>query len=154
MSPPNPDNPERRIHELLRTLPGRTAPRTLESRVLAELQRLESRPRWRRSYLSWPLSLRGAFLAVSAAAVAVLAAGPARVFGALARHFEWLAALQSIGGSLIGSAQDVFHAIPAPWLHGALAAVAVCYAALAGVGALAYRIFFRSKPPFSRRLPA
>jgi len=145
MSPHDPNSAERRIHEILRALPNRGAPRALEARVLAELQRHESRPWWRQSYVAWPLSLRGAFLVVTAAVAVALAVGPSRVLNELARRVEWLASLRSLGDCLSGMVQDVLRAIPTPWLWGALAAVAACYAVLAGLGALAYRAFFRSK---------
>jgi len=147
----SPHEPDSRIHEILRALPNRAAPRTLEHRVLAELQRLESRPWWRRSYVSWPVSLRGSFLVMTAAVAVALTVGPTRMLNALARHVEWLASLRSLGNCLSGMVQDVLRAIPTAWLCGALAAVAVCYAVLAGLGALAYRVFFRSKLQFSHR---
>jgi hypothetical protein len=154
MPPPEPDHAERRLHALLRALPDRAAPRSLAPQVLAEIRRLDARPWWRRSYSFWPPALRGAFLILCASAVGALAAGPTQLLGELARHSESLASLQSLGASLSGSAQDVFHAIPAPWLYGAIGTVAACYAALAAVTALVYRMFFRSKLQVSRRLSA
>jgi hypothetical protein len=145
MPPHEPKDAERRIHEVLRALPHRPAPRTLEQRVMAELQRRESRPWWRRSYIFWPMALRSAFLLVAAATAVALAAGPHRVFDALARRFEWIASLQSLEESLVGMAQDVFHAVPPAWFYIGLGTVAVCYAALAGLGAAAYRIFVKPR---------
>jgi hypothetical protein len=154
MPPSEPDPAERHIHALLRALPDRAAPRALAPMVLAEIRRLDARPWWRRPYSFWPPALRGVFLLLCAAAVGALAAGPTRLFGALARHSESLASLQSLGASLGGSVRDVFHAIPAPWLYGAIGTVAACYAALAAVTALVYRMFFHSKLRLSRRLSA
>ncbi len=152
MTPHEPKDAEHRIHEVLRALPHRPAPRALEQRVMAELQRRESRPWWRRSYIFWPLALRSAFLLVSAATAIALTAGPHRVFGELARHFECLANLQSLEESLVGMAQDVFHAVPTAWFYIGLGTVTVCYAVLAGLGAAAYRIFVKPRLRLSRRV--
>jgi len=147
----SPHKPDSRLHEILRALPTRPAPRTLETRVRAELARLEARPWWRRSYRAWPQWLRGAFLAVTAVVAVAVAVGPSRVLYELAGHLEWLASLLSLGEGLAGTVRDILHAIPTAWLYGALAAVATCYAVLAGLGALAYRAFFRAKLHLSHR---
>jgi hypothetical protein len=152
MTPADPETPERRLHQVLRRLPDRPAPRTLERRVAAELARRAALPWWRRSYVAWPTWLRGTFLALAALAAAALVAGPDRAFTELARHIEWLAVLRSVGGSIASSVRDVANAIPAPWLYGALAIIAALYAALAGIGMATYRLFFRTKTSLPRIL--
>src|SRR4051812_27941991 len=65
-SPDRDEHLERFIHQTLRDLPRGRAPGTLESRVMAELERRAALPWWHKSYAYWPLPVRIAFLCVSA----------------------------------------------------------------------------------------
>lgn len=140
-----PENPETRFHRALRSLPDRRAPASLEERVMAELARRAAQPWWRRSYLSWPMPLRAAFLLGSAAAAALLvhfavrfgawteigsAASAAR--GALERSQGFVNALSQTVAALLGD-------IPPLWLDAIAGLAALSCAALAGLGAAAYR---------------
>jgi hypothetical protein len=153
-SPDNDEKLERLIHRTLRDLPRRRAPGTLESRVLAELERRAALPWWHKSYAYWPLPVRCAFLLGSAglakvalmAVVWVLAGVDAMPFAdAFAPQIAWL----QTGISLFGSARDFFavilHSIPSLWLYGAAAFVAAMYAALFGLGATAYRVLYANR---------
>lgn len=156
---PSPDfeKLEHLIHRNLRALPGRTAPAALEARVLAAIARREALPWWRRSYPHWPAALRGAFiLLLTAAAAGILAFGrspaTAQALGGLALRFPWLALLQSAGASLAATARAVADALPQAWLYGLGALLAAAYGILLGLGAVAYRAFYPSRPllrPFS-----
>ena len=95
-----PDDLEKLIHGTVRDLPPRRAPRTLELRVLAELERRAAQPWWHKSYAHWPSPVRAGFLVfasvVAAGFVAVLFAAvhrvdPAQIATALSERFEWLA---------------------------------------------------------------
>jgi hypothetical protein len=141
------------IHDQLSALPGRTAPRALESRVLAELSRRAALPWWRRSYTHWPVGLRYAFillLAGAAAACLGLSRSPvtAQALSALALRFPWIAFLQSVAANLWETGGVIFDAIPTVWLYGGIAALACAYGLLLGVGAAAYRALGRPHPRF------
>jgi hypothetical protein len=150
---PSPDfeKLEHLIHDGLRALPDRAAPRALESRVLAELARRAALPWWRRSYTHWPVGLRYAFiLLLAAVAAAWFSRGPvtAQALSALALRFPWIAFLDSIASNLWETGGVVFDAIPAAWLYGGVAALACAYGLLLGLGAAAYRALGRPRGRF------
>jgi hypothetical protein len=150
MPTPDPEKLEQLIHRQLRALPDRSAPASVETRVLAELARRATLPWWRRSYTQWPAGLRYAFillLAAGAAGILAFSSSPvtAQALSGLALRFPWIAFLQAIASNLWESAGAVFDAIPPAWLYGGMAAIAVSYALLLGVGAAAYRAFFRPR---------
>ena len=151
---PTPENHaeklERAIHQTLRALPPRRAPRTLEARVFAELERLAALPWWRRNFAHWPTAVQCAFFVASAALAALLAVGlfamtrnvsSAQFASEVAGRLSGLAFARELGATIVTSAEAVWRSIPSLWLYGALAAIAACYATLIGVGAAAYRTF-------------
>lgn len=56
---------EKPIHQLLRNLPDRTAPATLEARVMATIAARAAVVWWKRPFAQWPAFWRGLFLVVS-----------------------------------------------------------------------------------------
>lgn len=138
-----PDSPEleRRVHALLRALPERAAPASLEDRVLAELARRGSLPWWRRSYAAWPMAARAAFVVAAVGCGAVLAGmlglscGPAAT--ALVARLEWLDAFRL----LAADARGLLEPVSVGWLYGIAAACAAGYAFLARMGVAAYRAY-------------
>ncbi|MBI4625109.1 MAG: hypothetical protein HY736_18055 [Verrucomicrobia bacterium] len=150
-SPENHDKLERLIHQTLRELPSRRAPRSLESRVLAELERRAALPWWRKSFAHWPVAARVAFVILGAgvakillfAAVSVQAGfDPAVLTTAFARQFAWMETGLNLARSLGDFAGIVLGSIPSLWLYGGLAFVGAMYAALFGLGAAAYRTLY------------
>jgi hypothetical protein len=147
---PNPDHHERLerlIDRTLRELPPRRAPRTLESRVLAELERRAALPWWHQSYVHWPVAMRAAFFVGSATLAALLVAGLftlTRGAGSTqlaADSFAWLAFTRDLARTAADTAGALWRAIPPVWLYGVLATIAASYVTLIGVGAAAYRTF-------------
>lgn len=144
---------ERAIHQTLRALPPRRAPRTLQSRVLAELERRAALPWWRQSFTHWPLAARAAFLLLSAAVVKVTLLASGWVSGevestAVTSAFstpEWLQATLAVGRSFADFGSVIFHSIPSVWLYGTVAFAAVMYATLVGLGAAAYRTLYAGR---------
>jgi hypothetical protein len=136
---------EQSLHRLLRNLPDRPAPRTLQHRVLAELERRAAEPSWRRTYASWPAWLRGAFVLGALLAAALVAAGPTRVLGEIALRIDSLSFARTLVRGMEGSVRDMVAAIPAAWLYAAAAAVAISYAILGGLSAAVYRAFAHSR---------
>lgn len=150
-SPDNHEKLERAIHQTLRELPPRRAPRSLESRVLAELERRAALPWWRKSFAYWPLAARSAFVVLGAGVAVsvvfgIVAAQAGFDLGVVtaffAREFAWIQAGLSLARSLGDFASIVFRSIPPLWLYGGLAFMGAMYVALFGLGAAAYRTLY------------
>jgi hypothetical protein len=148
-SPENNDRLEHFIHRIVRDLPARQAPQSLQLRVLAAIEQRAMLPWWRKIFAYWPLPARAAFLLLSAGlvtAVVWLVAGfdvaPAR--DSIAAQFGWVKGLSTIATRAVDFIQIVINAIPPLWLYGGLAVVAAAYAVLFGLGAAAYRTLFAS----------
>jgi hypothetical protein len=139
---------EASIHRVLRSVPDRRAPAGLEGRVLAELGRRAALPWWHKSFAFWPAGVRAAFFVVSAVTAALMvsglillgrSSGAQQLAGGVSQPFAWLLAARDLSTSLSFSIRRVIAAIPPIWLYGVGGAVAICYAALAAIGAATYR---------------
>jgi hypothetical protein len=145
---------ESTFHHALRDAPLRHAPPSLQARVLAEIERRAALPWWRRNFSRWPRPARVGFAAACGSIVAALlaAAWPWTPAGALAAAGAWPA-----GGplslpwarsalTLVEAVRELEAAlvrvVPLEWLYGAMAGGAVLYAALFGLGAMAYRTLY------------
>lgn len=149
----DPSQAERELEQLvdraLRRLPARRAPAGLEARVLREVHRRASLPWWRGSFSRWPLVPRLLFL-VTCAALCVLAfvgggtaiANLASADGADALSMPWLRRMSMLAGVASELVTSLGHLVPSEWIYGALAAGAVLYAALFGLGVSAYRVLY------------
>jgi len=143
-----PEQLEQLVHTALRSLPDRRAPASLESRVLAALERQAAIPWWHRSWNYWPQSVRALFLVFCAAVAAGLVFASLGVqAGFDSAPFQHAVApaqalvdnLLAAGRWLAGFTDRLVGQIPAWWLYGAAAFVAGIYAMLFGLGAAAYR---------------
>jgi hypothetical protein len=155
---PSPENHheklERAIHQTLRALPPRRAPRSLEDRVFAELARRAALPWWRQSFAHWPLPARAVFLLASVALVKlvlmavvwVMAGFDSAAFTqAVSTQFAWAQTFVSMGRGVADFCGIMFRSIPPLWLYGTAAFVATMYVALFGLGAAAYRTLYASR---------
>jgi hypothetical protein len=140
---------ERLVDRALRELPPRRAPRSLESRVLGELERRDALPWWRRSFAHWPLPARTAFivmclaligLALVAAATAVAGMQSLHASGALS--LSWAREAGVLVASAANLAALLSRIVPPAWLYAGIAACAVLYAVLFGLGAAVYRTLY------------
>lgn len=138
---------ERLIDQVLRDLPPRRAPRTLQMRVLAEIERRSRMAWWRNGFTYWPVTARLAVLMVSMVAASFVVTQVARVFAELASA-SWLTGvaqmierMQIIAGALISVADS----IPSSVIWGVLALVTVMYVALFGISAFAYRVLYAGR---------
>lgn len=138
----------RRIERTLREQPPLAAPRTLETRVMAELSRRSAAPWWRRSFAHWPAAARAGFLVLAAAVagatfpLAAAVPGWREITNGLSAYVprsEELATTLSLLRSLGASAGTVAGSLPLPWLYGGLALLGGLYALLFGLAATAYR---------------
>ena len=147
----SPDNLEKLIHETLRSLPDRRAPRSLESRVLVAIEARASLPWWRQSFARWPVAARCAFVLLSAGLVKVtlmvsmwaLGGFQASEFAStFVTHFAWVDAVRGGIRGIGESFAIIIRSIPPVWLYGALGCIAAFYAMLFSLGATAYRAIF------------
>lgn len=150
----DPEPLERAIHQTLRALPPRRAPRTLEARVFAELERLAALPWWRRSFMHWPLAARAVFLLASLGLVKItimavvwimVGLDSTALAATLSTPFAWAQTGLSLGRGVADFCVTVFRSIPLVWLYGTTAFVAAMYVALFGLGAAAYRTLYVSR---------
>src|SRR4051794_8580369 len=127
---PTPDHDaklERLIHRTLRDLPSRHAPRSLEQRVLAEIERRAALPWWRKSFAHWPVAARAGFILVSAGfaklaimlGVWVMAGFDGAQFKeAFAPQFARLDSALLVVNAIGSSFDILFRNIPPLWLYG------------------------------------
>jgi hypothetical protein len=150
----SPEELEKLIHRTLRSLPERTAPRSLEGRVLAAIDARASLPWWRRSYAQWPLIMRCAFLLLSGGLVKLALMGAvwamARINGtefaeAFTTQFAWIDAAGATVRGSIGYLTTLIRSIPAYWLYTGLGGLAALYLLLFGLGATAYRALYADR---------
>ncbi|MDF9826379.1 hypothetical protein M2447_000460 [Ereboglobus sp. PH5-10] len=139
------DRLSREIHRVLRAQPDRAAPDSLEARVFAGIERRAALPWWRQSFARWPIAARAAFMIVSAALAAVMIVTFARVLNIVPAQIE------SRTGALVSDYWEIITGYCARYLAGipshvfaiAAAVIGACYAALFGLGAAAYRYFWK-----------
>lgn len=141
----------RLFESMLRDLPLRRAPSTLETRVLRELRRRASLPWWRRSFSHWPAVARAGFGLGSAVLIGwILAAGAAltNIVRSLPasgeRWLPWGRLAASLAEAVGELAAAIARAVPIAWVYEGLAVSAVLYAALFGLGIAGYRTLYRS----------
>lgn len=143
----SPEQLEKLIHQNLRALPDRRAPRSLESRVLAAIEARAALPWWQQSFRAWPVAARAAFLLVSAALLFAVVRlvpgfdGSSYVSEATAR-MTWLGQLRALGSSLAELGALIARAIPPMWIYAILGGLATLYVTLFGLGATAYRMLY------------
>ena len=147
-TPENDEKLERLIHRTLRELPPRQAPRSLEQRIMAELERRSALPWWRKSFAHWPLGVRAGFVLLCAASIKgalmlgvwIMSGFDATKFKeTLAQHFGWMESGLAVIHAITGFCDIMLRNIPPLWLYGGLAFFATMYLALFGLGAAAYR---------------
>jgi hypothetical protein len=145
---------EQLISHVLRQQPLRTAPRSLEARVLAAIERHSALPWWHKSFLHWPLGVRVAFLLASIGVVkAALAAvmwlvtdeRATPVVSAISRPLSWAEAIADFCSAAVKVGAAVLHAVPSNWLYVGIAVAAALYLALFVLGATAYRTLYANK---------
>jgi hypothetical protein len=135
------DNLERLVDRALRAQPALQAPRSLEARVFAEIERRAAQPWWHKSFSSWPIAARLAFLVASVGFaklgldVAIWLVSP---FETTTSPFD-LPPEMSWVQTVIAALAITFRSLPHTWLYGAIVLLAIAYATLFGIGATVYR---------------
>jgi len=140
---------EQVLHQALKGLPPRRAPRTLESRVLESLAQRASLHWWRVSFANWPVGARVAFVLICAALVAATILGGVSAYlgdrslnEAAALVLGWVHPLLAVMSSAGGLVSLLVRVIPPVWLYGALGLGVLLYVTLFGLGAAAYRTLY------------
>ncbi len=140
---------ERLLDRTLHGLPVRRAPATLESRVLAELARRAALPWWRRSFVHWPQAARAVFASMCLILAGLaFAAGGWAASGLKSLHavgvwpISWAREAVAVMGVAQSLSGELARAIPPDWIYGGLAAGALLYAALFGLGVAVYRTLY------------
>ena len=145
-----PEELEKFIHQQLRSLPARPAPRSLESRVLSALEHRASIPWYHQSWSYWPATVRVLFLIFATAIAGGVVA--AFYFGfdsqAVAAHagerLGFLTRIYHVATWISSLFSQVVTGIPPLWLYGGMAFIATLYATFLGLGAAAYRTLYRN----------
>jgi hypothetical protein len=153
MNPMTPEELEKFIHQNLRSLPARRAPRSLEARVRAALEQRAMIPWYHKSWSYWPAAIRSIFLAVATGVAAALIAGfylgfngldKSAVVAQAGERFSFFTKIYHTVAWIADFGSHVFGSIPPLWLYGGLALVAALYATFFGIGAAAYRTLYRN----------
>jgi hypothetical protein len=135
------DGADELLRRLLGDLPARRAPATLESRVLQELQR-RALP-WRaRGFRCWPLPARCAFVALCGALVGITFPAAEWMLAA-ARALPFAHPPMAVLAAAGELPALLTRMVPPPWLYGVMFTGGLLYAALFGLGAIAYRTLYR-----------
>lgn len=149
---PSPEELEKLIHQTLRSLPDRRAPRSLETRVLAAIAARNALPWWKQSFAQWPLAARGLFLLLSCSLVVLMVAGwmsagldRPDLANTFSTEFAFVENVTTTLRAVAGLCMELVHKIPTVWLYGGLGCLAALYATVLGLGATAYRTLYVSR---------
>lgn len=152
MNKMTPEELEKFIHQNLRALPVRRAPRSLESRVMAAIEQRAMIPWYHKSWSYWPAAVRAAFLAGATGVTGALVTAfylmfngaDASAFAAQAgERLSLFTKIYHLAAWIADFGANLFSSIPSLWLYGGLALVAALYATFFGLGAFAYRTLYR-----------
>jgi len=136
---------EREVGELLAAQPPRAAPRALESRVLAEIERRAAHPWWKGGFSHWPLPVRIVFLCASLAIVKFTLTVAMAGTEVLARPIAWVEMMGRFYKASVAVGTSVLSAIPPHWLYAGATLAVASYIALFVLGATAYRTLYLNK---------
>jgi hypothetical protein len=149
-----PEKLEAFVSHLARSQPLRRAPATLSQRVLAQVAQANGSlqqanlPWWRKGFAQWPLPARVAFLVASYGFVRLALTGVTSAMSfvgsreAAGTAVTWAHSGKEALAVTAEAASALIHAIPPSWLYGAIAVGFVLYAALFGLGTVAYRTLY------------
>jgi hypothetical protein len=152
MNPHDEQQLEAAVNRELKTLPTLRAPASLAARVMAEIERRQALPWYRRAWLTWPMPLRAVSFAGLLAAFGALCYGswalvqsPA-VMTASRTVGGWLASLGAIwkaGAVLVAAAGHALQSLgPITLICGGMMLVA-SYALCVGLGTVYVRLALR-----------
>ncbi|HEX2492566.1 MAG TPA: hypothetical protein VHK24_02235, partial [Steroidobacter sp.] len=126
------DQLERLITNAVRGTPHRSAPATLERRILNALDRRSTEPWWRKEFARWPPLARMAFLVACAGLAYVALAAPLWLWES---SRDALPTEVSLLQTLALTVRVIVKHLPSVLVYSALAALVALYGVLFGVGA-------------------
>lgn len=147
-----PDSLERLVGNVLRDQPLRRAPASLEARVLARIQLLESGAWHTAGFLRWPIAARFALL-VALLAIAKLTldvvvwlfSSDTPVTQTVENSVVWAKSTASVFSTMVSFGRALLDVIPSYWITLALVFSAGTYITLFVLGATAYRTLYLNK---------
>lgn len=153
MNKMTPEELEKFIHQNLRALPPRRAPRSLESRVMAALEHRAMIPWYHQSWSYWPAAVRASFLALATGVTGAMVGGfhllssgvdTSGLVAQAGQRLSFFTRLYQVMAWIADFGANQLTSIPTLWLYGGLALIAALYATFFGLGAAAYRTLYRS----------
>ncbi len=142
MTPNDPiDALERLIDRTLDHLPLRRAPSSLEARVLSALEKRAGLSWWRRSFAHWPPLARMAFLVTCSALIGLAMVASATASAGI-HSLAWAHQIGALVVTANSLATLLTRIAPPAWVYQGIAACAVLYAFLFGLGAALYRTLY------------
>jgi hypothetical protein len=152
MNKMTPEELEKFIHQNLRSLPPRRAPRALEARIMAAIEQQALIPWYHKSWSYWPAAIRATFLVVATGVTGAVVAAfylgfngvdTSAVTAQVGARLSFFTNIYHVAVWIADFGAQVLGRIPALWLYGSLALVAALYATFFGLGAFAYRTLYR-----------
>lgn len=143
---------ERLVSQALRQQPMRSAPASLEARVLGEIAARSRLPWWRRGIATWPMAVRIPVIggcAICVPLVWIASLWLASKLVAVATHPAIagpIAAARGASHSIVSMGTLTVHiaqAIPREWLLGGILATATLYGTLLALVAVGYSLLYR-----------
>jgi len=148
-----PEELEKYIHETLRSLPMRSAPGTLEARVLAALEHRATIPWYHQSWSYWPAAVRAVFLGLATGLAGTCMAAfylgfqgveTSALFAEVGQRLGLVAKLFQVVPWVVDFVASLVNRVPSLWLYGGIALIGSLYATFFGLGAAAYRALYRN----------
>jgi hypothetical protein len=140
------------VDKLCKKQPLRTAPTTLQARVMRELQLRAALPWWRRSFVNWTVSLQVLFVVA-----ALLAAKLMLLIGDWASvHWVSSAVAATKSSSLVSGmgamltitrhvSEQLFDMVPISFVYGVVLVIAALYLVLFGIGVTTYKTLYAAR---------
>jgi hypothetical protein len=152
---PSSDHLEHLVHQLLRGLSDRTAPRDFPAHVLHAARVHAARPWWTKPFTQWPPAMKMIFVVASAITViatVIFLTGQidlAQIGAGLAGRLAWIGDLEIALAGVASFCIAAMRMAPAAWWYTGLIFVGVLYAALFGLSAAAYRALLSPQHRFT-----
>ncbi len=140
------------VDKLCKQQPLRTAPSTLQLRVMRELQLQAALPWWRKSFINWPMPLQVLFVVA-----ALLAAKLMLLIGDWA-GIHWVSSAIAVtkSSSLVSGTEamltvtrhvstQLLSLVPMSVLYTAILAIATLYLLLFGIGVATYKTLYAAR---------
>lgn len=143
---------EQFVNKYCRQQPLRTAPATLQARVMRELQARAALPWWRKSFVHWPLWSQALFVMAALIAAKLLLMLADRIgghwlvsTGAAARSSTLVQNVSTIATVSHDVSTQLFGMIPMPLVYGAVFVIAMLYLVLFGIGVTTYKTLYAAR---------